>query len=210
MADGMGANNSSKSELDDDAFEGFLVHGSAKYRIGLPSLQSTLRELSELTFEVTKVPSSRQRLIYKGKSLTKIDSSLAENGLKNGAKIMLIGRKNDPVEDQLISNIEKVEKEVTKTENKFRDLITDFESLLQGFLETEMTKESLNKLEKQLKQYDGELMKEIERLDCMEIDMTYQEPKAKRKLLIKKIQKLHDEADEMERKIKDYRSENSL
>ena len=108
------------------------------------------------------------------------------------------------MEDDLISNIEKVEKEVAKTENKFRDLIADFESLIQvtdpsfflnshciiimmaklyihtcidsfltqnisfqGFLETDMTKESLNKLEKQLKQYDGELMREIEILDCM-------------------------------------------
>ena len=46
-------------------------------------------------------------------------------------------------------------------------LLTQNTLSFQGFLEKDMTKESLSKLEKQLKQYDGELMREIERLDCM-------------------------------------------
>ncbi|XP_065056037.1 BAG family molecular chaperone regulator 1-like [Rhopilema esculentum] len=206
MADEMGAKNSTKSK----GFEGTLVHGTMKYKIELPSLECTIADLSDVIYEVTKVPSSRQRLIYKGKSLTKTEESLSESNIKNGAKIMLIGKKNDPVEERLICSISKVENDFKIAEEKFRETEKFFLSLKQGYLNENMTHQSLDDIEKSLKRQDEGFMKCIEKLDSMEIDITHQEAKAKRRTLIKIVQKLHDEVDIFEGKLKEYRVDHSI
>jgi len=65
----------------------------------------------------------------------------------------------------------------------------------------------VHNLEKSLKFDDEKLMKCLENLDCMDIDMTCQEAKAKRRNLIKRIQKLQDDIDALESKLKEYRTE---
>jgi len=204
MADGsdMGAKKSRPS-----CFEGVIVHESKKYKFELPGLHCSLSDLSEVAYELTQVPSSRQRLIYKGKSLADTQKSLSECGIRNGAKIMLIGKKSDPVEEKLIQSIGRIEKEVDVTLERVLKAEKDFSSLQQGYLTKDQSGETVHNLEKSLKFDDEKLMKCLENLDCMDIDMTCQEAKAKRRNLIKRIQKLQDDIDALESKLKEYRTE---
>ena len=43
-----------------------IFQDSKKYKFELPGLHCSLSDLSEVAYELTQVPSSRQRLIYKG------------------------------------------------------------------------------------------------------------------------------------------------
>ena len=56
------------------------------------SPDSTLSELHSRIEELTEVPPSLQKLLYKGKKATASDeATIAEAGLKNGIKIQMLG-----------------------------------------------------------------------------------------------------------------------
>ena len=52
---------------------------------------STLAYLQARLEELTSVPPSNQKLLYKGKKVVAEDVSIAEAGLKDGTKVQLIG-----------------------------------------------------------------------------------------------------------------------
>ncbi|GFO03014.1 Bag family molecular chaperone regulator 1-like [Plakobranchus ocellatus] len=99
-----------------DTMELILIFGQKK----LPMLVSldgsdrpgeclTIGHLSDAVFEVSQVEASRQKLIHRGKTLFKNDphsmqasfqTDLASLGIKNGDRIMLLGRKATEKEDE--------------------------------------------------------------------------------------------------------------
>ncbi|XP_022805343.1 BAG family molecular chaperone regulator 1-like [Stylophora pistillata] len=84
-------------ELQEDTLKFTLVHGSKKYPVELPIDSSndgpTVEDLANLAARLTDVPRGSQRLIFKGQSLTELSQSLKSLRVKNGSRIMLIGKK---------------------------------------------------------------------------------------------------------------------
>ncbi|KAL7976903.1 hypothetical protein Chor_008852 [Crotalus horridus] len=73
-----------------------LSSGNEKHNLQVDSQedsQPTVHDLALLTEQVTGVPVSFQKLIYKGKSLKEMEQPLSTLGVKNGCKVMLIGKR---------------------------------------------------------------------------------------------------------------------
>uniref|UniRef100_X1Z3Y4 Ubiquitin-like domain-containing protein n=1 Tax=Capitella teleta TaxID=283909 RepID=X1Z3Y4_CAPTE len=92
-------------------------------RIGdTPLVQHLAQEVERLT----QVPVKGQKLIHKGKSdQTKEISSL---GLQNESKIMVIGKRFDNEEDEMMMRMHVIEKDVNTQFNK----LTQIHSQMQG------------------------------------------------------------------------------
>ncbi|KAK9396678.1 BAG family molecular chaperone regulator 1 [Crotalus adamanteus] len=73
-----------------------VTYGNEKHNLQVDSQedsQPTVHDLALLTEQVTGVPVSFQKLIYKGKSLKEMEQPLSTLGVKNGCKVMLIGKR---------------------------------------------------------------------------------------------------------------------
>ncbi|XP_072453134.1 BAG family molecular chaperone regulator 1 isoform X4 [Notamacropus eugenii] len=76
--------------------------------------EPTLQDMALLIEQVTGVPLAFQKLIYKGKSLKEMEQPLSALGVKNGCRVMLIGKKNSPEEEAELKKLRDLEKSVEK------------------------------------------------------------------------------------------------
>ena len=75
--------------------------------------------------ELTEIPFSGQKLICQAKTLTSNDpykTTLASCNLINGSKVMVLGRKTDPVQDESYQKIVAIEKNILEMAQKFVDI----------------------------------------------------------------------------------------
>jgi BCL2-associated athanogene 1 len=85
-----------------------------------------VQHLAQEVERLTQVPVKGQKLIHKGKSdQTKEVFSL---GLQNGSKIMVIGKRFDIEEDEMMMRMHVIEKDVNTQSNK----LTQIRSQMQG------------------------------------------------------------------------------
>ncbi|KAF7247904.1 BAG family molecular chaperone regulator 1 [Varanus komodoensis] len=74
-----------------------VTYGNEKHSLQVASQeedsQPTVRDMALLIEQVTGVPVSFQKLIHKGKSLKEMNQPLSTFGVKNGCKVMLIGKR---------------------------------------------------------------------------------------------------------------------
>ncbi|NXD70649.1 BAG1 regulator, partial [Eolophus roseicapillus] len=93
-----------------------------KHNIQVASQQEdgepTLQDMALLIEQVTGVPVPFQKLIYKGKSLKELEQPLSALGVKNGCKVMLIGKRNSPEEEAELKKLKDLEKSVEQIANK--------------------------------------------------------------------------------------------
>ncbi|XP_048450668.1 BAG family molecular chaperone regulator 1-like, partial [Rhincodon typus] len=84
-------------DMSGDAIALTLMHGSSKHKIEISAVQEgcepTLQDMATVIAQVTGVPQQLQKLIFKGKSLKDMEQPLSVLGVKNGCKIMMIGKK---------------------------------------------------------------------------------------------------------------------
>jgi len=182
-----------------------LIHGSQKKDIQV-SNDCSVKDLEEEVAKLFHVPSHKQKLICKGKSLSAKDASLKELGIKSKSKIMVLGKKSCPEEDQLKSTIASHGQHAEDIWVKCQKILADFQSVQQGFLSENQTIETLNKLEKQAKIRAEELLRIMMALDGLELDASFTDARQKRKDLIKTIQKHLDEIDKLEEMINQVKS----
>ena len=87
-----------------------ISYRGSSYAISLPP-DSTLETLKDRLHDLTSVEPALQKLLYKGKKSVSDDALLNEAGLKNGAKIQMLGSTSEE-----LGNMRKAEHEQQRRE----------------------------------------------------------------------------------------------
>ncbi|CAH8833068.1 unnamed protein product [Trichobilharzia szidati] len=106
-----------------------VVFGGQKYSVPLPtSTDATLQHLMKAIESVIHVPFYKQRLIFKGRSLTDCDALISACGLTAGSKVMVLGSVEtlDPNEAEKLSKAkstsESISLELENLSEKLRNI----------------------------------------------------------------------------------------
>jgi len=179
-----------------------VKHNIANYDLVLGQ-EDSLVSLSERLLELTGVPISGQKMICSGKQLNTgegwMERSLAEAGVKTGSKVMLLGKKFDPAQEEGYREVLEVEKKSGGLEMKIARISNEVDGIGKGHLEKGLVQEALAKLTKRCNMLNEEALKLLTSLDGIMLGEEL-EAKIKRKSVATKVNRLMDETD---RKLED-------
>ncbi|XP_061850993.1 BAG family molecular chaperone regulator 1 isoform X7 [Colius striatus] len=148
-----------------------VTYSNEKHNIQVASKQEdgepTLQDMAVLIEQVTGVPVPFQKLIYKGKSLKELEQPLSALGVKNGCKVMLIGKRNSPEEEAELKKLKDLEKSVEQIANKLEEVNKEFTGIQKGFLAKDLQTEALKQLDKRIKGTAEQFMKILEQIDAI-------------------------------------------
>lgn len=162
----------------------------------------TLLQLSQKIETILNIQESSQKIIFKGRQLTDINTNLISYGIKEGAKVMVLGKQMNPEEDEMYQAVMKIEQSCSSVELSQSGVIKHVESLASLASEGKRpTREELEKLKKELLVFNEEFMRLLERLDGLSFQDNQAPAKQKRKSLVKKIQQLMDKTDALNERI---------
>ncbi|KAJ8272516.1 hypothetical protein GJAV_G00090070 [Gymnothorax javanicus] len=184
-----------------------VAYGTAKHSItltGKDGAEPVLKDLSESLAEVTGVPMPSQKIIFKGKSLREMDSTLSSFGLKQGCKLMMIGKRNSPEEETELKKLKDIEKSVDLTAKKLEKVDGELTGLRNGFLAKDLQAEALSKLDHRVKAASEQFMKILEQMDAMSFPENFSDCRMKRKGLVKTVQDFLAQCDRIEAGISDH------
>lgn len=187
----------------------FLFTGPKKFHVvlRLPLDQAgdalCVKHLNEEVLKLTDIPVEFQKLIYKGRSLKDPNEELAEAGLKNGSKVMLIGKRPIRADDENTKALKDVEGQMTKQEKKLSDITYELDGIHRGYLEDAVKVDAVRSLEKQMAGVTETCMKLLEKLDSLRFEEDNKEARAKRKSLVDKIQGYLSRLDGLSRGVSD-------
>ncbi|XP_036375265.1 BAG family molecular chaperone regulator 1 [Megalops cyprinoides] len=184
-----------------------VAYGSAKHSItltGKDGAEPLLKDLSEALAETTGVPIPSQKLIYKGKSLREMDATLTSFGIKQGCKLMMIGKRNSPEEEVELKKLKDIEKSVEQTAKKLERVDGELTGLRNGFLAKDLQAEALNKLDQRVKGAAEQFMKILEQMDAMSLPENFSDCRTKKKGLVKTVQEFLAQCDRIEAGISDH------
>uniref|UniRef100_A0A8C3XK24 BAG family molecular chaperone regulator 1 n=1 Tax=Chelydra serpentina TaxID=8475 RepID=A0A8C3XK24_CHESE len=160
--------------------------------------EPTLQDMALLIEQVTGVPVPFQKLICKGKSLKEMEQPLSALGVKNGCKVMLIGKRNSPEEEAELKKLKDFEKSVEQIANKLEEINKEFTGIQKGFLAKDLQAEALNHLDKRIKGTAEQFMKILEQIDAINLPENFSDCKLKKKGLVKKVQAFLAQCDTVE------------
>ncbi|KAM4551808.1 BAG family molecular chaperone regulator 1 [Odontesthes bonariensis] len=187
-----------------------VAYGSAKHSITLTSQDDgkapTVKELSEALCQATGVPPPSQKLIFKGKSLKDMEESLSSYGIKQGCKLMMIGKRNSPEEEAELRKLKEIEQTVEQTAKKLEKVDGELTGLKNGFLAKDLQAEALTKLDHRVKIAAEQFMKILEQIDAMTLPENFNDCKTKKKGLVKTVQDFLAQCDRIEACISDHQS----
>ncbi|XP_015276199.1 PREDICTED: BAG family molecular chaperone regulator 1 [Gekko japonicus] len=179
-----------------------VTYGSEKHNLRIASQeedsQPTVRDMALLIEQVTGVPLSFQKLIYKGKSLKEMEQPLSTFGVKNGCKVMLIGKRNSPEEETELKKLKDLEKSVEQIAKKIEEVNKELGGIQKGFLAKNLQTEALSQLEKRIKGTAEQFMKILEQIDAIAFPENFSDCKQKKKGLVKKVQAFLAQCDTVE------------
>ncbi|XP_040289038.1 BAG family molecular chaperone regulator 1 isoform X2 [Bufo bufo] len=182
-----------------------ITHGSEKHKLQVEAEEDhnepTLQDMALSVEKVTGVPLASQKLIYKGKSLKEMQQKLSVLGIKNGCKVMLIGKKNCPEEESELKKLKDFERSVEQIANKVEDVNKELLAIQKGFLTKSLQVEALGKLDKRIKTTVEQFMKVLEQIDSMTMPENFCDCKMKRKGLVQKVQGLLAQCDTVEESV---------
>ncbi|KAM9200858.1 BAG family molecular chaperone regulator 1 isoform 2-T2 [Mergus octosetaceus] len=179
-----------------------VTYSNEKHSIQVASPQEdsepTLQDMALLIEQVTGVPVPFQKLIYKGKSLKELEQPLSALGVKNGCKVMLIGKRNSPEEEAELKKLKDLEKSVEQIANKLEEVNKEFTSIQKGFLAKDLQAEALKQLDKRIKGTAEQFMKILEQIDAINLPENFSDCKLKKKGLVKRVQAFLAQCDTIE------------
>ncbi|XP_072431611.1 BAG family molecular chaperone regulator 1 isoform X1 [Chiloscyllium punctatum] len=182
-----------------------LMHGSSKHKIEISAVQEgcepTLQDMATVIAQVTGVPQQLQKLIFKGKSLKEMEQPLSVLGVKNGCKIMMIGKKNSPEEEAELKKLKELEKSTDQLSHKLEEINAELTGIQNGFLAQDLQSAALSKLEKKVKSTSEQCMKFLEQIDAMSLPDDFSDCRHKRKSLVKNVQNYLAQCDVIETNI---------
>ncbi|CAM2105933.1 BAG family molecular chaperone regulator 1 isoform X3 [Lepidochelys kempii] len=193
-----------------------VTYSNEKHTVQISSHQEdsepTLQDMALLIEQVTGVPVLFQKLICKGKSLKEMEQPLSALGVKNGCKVMLIGKRNSPEEEVELKKLKDLEKSVDQIANKLEEVNKEFTGIQKGFLAKDLQAEALNHLDKRIKGTAEQFMKILEQIDAIldnvflerrrkltkNLPENFSDCKLKKKGLVKKVQGFLAQCDTVE------------
>lgn len=179
-----------------------VTYGNEKHSLQVASQeensQPTVRDMALLIEQVTGVPISFQKLIYKGKSLKEMDQPLSTFGVKNGCKVMLIGKRKSPDEEAELKKLKDLETSVEQVSKKIEEINKELSGIQKGFLAKNLQTEALCQLDKRIKGIAEQFMKILEQIDAITLPENFSDCKQKKKGLIKKVQAFLAQCDTVE------------
>ncbi|XP_051554230.1 BAG family molecular chaperone regulator 1-like [Myxocyprinus asiaticus] len=184
-----------------------VAHGTTKHNITLTAQEGhelLLKDLCETLTEATGVPAPSQKIIFKGKSLKEMEVSLSTFGIKQGCKLMMIGKRNSPEEDAELKKLKDIEKSVEQTAKKLEKVDGELTGLKNGFLAKELQAEALNKMDHRVKVAAEQLMKILEEIGAMRLPESFSDCRMKKKGLVKTVQGFLAQCDKIEAGISDH------
>ncbi|KAF5899003.1 BAG family molecular chaperone regulator 1, partial [Clarias magur] len=164
---------------------------SSKHSItltGQDGNEPRVKDLSEALAQTTGVPQAAQKIIFKGKSLKEMEESLSSLGIKQGCKLMMIGKRNSPEEEVELKKLKDIEKSVEQTAKKLEKVHGELTGLKNGFLAKDLQAEALNKLDHRVKLAAEQFMKILEEIDTMTLPENFSDCRMKKKGLVKSVQ----------------------
>ncbi|KAE8597551.1 hypothetical protein XENTR_v10016509 [Xenopus tropicalis] len=179
-----------------------LTHGTEKHTLQVVSPEENgepiLQDMALIVEQVTGVPLNSQKLICKGKSLKEMEQTLSVLGVKNGCRVMLIGKRNSTEEESELKKLKDLEKSVELMTTKLEDVNKELLRIQKGFLNKSLQAETLIKLDKRIKTTMEQFMKILEQIDSMTMPENFFDCRLKRKGLVKKVQGLLAHCDTVE------------
>ncbi|XP_006009223.1 BAG family molecular chaperone regulator 1 isoform X2 [Latimeria chalumnae] len=157
--------------------------------------------MAQVIAEVTGVPLPNQKLIYKGKSLKEMEQPLSALGIKDGCKVMLIGKKSCPEEEDELKKIKDFEKSVEQISKKLVEFGDELAGIQKGFLANNLRIEALGRLDKKVKGLVEQFMKILEQVDALSLPENFNECRSKRKSLVKNVQNYLSQCDTIQANI---------
>ncbi|CAG5896541.1 BAG family molecular chaperone regulator 1 [Menidia menidia] len=187
-----------------------VAYGSTKHSITLTCQEDgktpTVKDLSEALCQATGVPPPSQKLIFKGKSLKDMEGSLSSYGVKEGCKLMMIGKRNSPEEEVELKKLKEFEQTVELTAKKLEKVDGELTGLKNGFLAKDLQAEALNKLDHRVKIAAEQFMKILEQIDALAVPENFNDCRMKKKGLVKTVQDFLAKCDRIEACISDHLS----
>ncbi|XP_029561995.1 BAG family molecular chaperone regulator 1 [Salmo trutta] len=184
-----------------------VAYGSTKHSItvtGLDGNEPILKDLSDALVHVTGVPMPAQKLIFKGKSLKEMEESLSSFGIKQGCKLMMLGKRNSPEEESELKKLKDIEKSVEQTAKKLEKVDGELTGLKNGFLAKDLQAEALGRLDQRVKVASEQFMKILEQVDSMTLPENFGDCRMKKKGLVKTVQGFLAQCDKIEAGILDH------
>lgn len=176
-----------------------LVQGKNKFNVEMESM-STLRSLLQTVEELSGIPQSGQKLICQGQTLTAHppdETHLHQLKLVNGSKIMVLGRKSDPEQDESYKKIVDIEKKTLEVMEKFVAISDQVQDIENGHLAKEHHGQALKDLERKCKSCSEAWMKILESLDGIQLDEGQTLARNKRKSVVNLTNAHLDRADDV-------------
>ncbi|XP_040289039.1 BAG family molecular chaperone regulator 1 isoform X3 [Bufo bufo] len=126
-----------------------ITHGSEKHKLQVEAEEDhnepTLQDMALSVEKVTGVPLASQKLIYKGKSLKEMQQKLSVLGIKNGCKVMLIGKKGFLTKSLQVEALGKLDKRIKTTVEQFMKVLEQIDSMTmpENFCDCKMKRKGL-------------------------------------------------------------------
>ncbi|XP_056010175.1 BAG family molecular chaperone regulator 1-like isoform X2 [Ostrea edulis] len=185
---------------------------SKVHDIGLQAVQGnvlTVEDLVKKIYDVTEIPPANQKILFKGKTLNKDpEAYLTDIGLTDHAKVMLLGKKPDPLDDKEMGRLHNIEQSMKKEEEKLSEVTYELDGIHRGFLDNSLKGPALQKSRKRVAHTIEQYMKLLETLDSLSLDESNSGGRAKRKSLVNRIQNLLDRCDGLAKGIEDMLASN--
>ncbi|CAC5393154.1 BAG1 [Mytilus coruscus] len=185
-----------------------IKHGSVRHSIflELPANSSEVLKVQHLMdkmVEMFEIPLECQKIVHKGKTLKDPGDILSEIGVRDGATIMLLGKKPDPQEDKEMKKLLDIEKDVEKNEKRLSDVTYELDGIHRGYINDDLKLPALNQLKKRLGGTSETFMKQLESLDALRFEESNKGGRGKRKTIVDRIQVLLDRCDGLMSGLKD-------
>uniref|UniRef100_A0A914W1F5 BAG family molecular chaperone regulator 1 n=1 Tax=Plectus sambesii TaxID=2011161 RepID=A0A914W1F5_9BILA len=165
----------------------------------------TVLRLKHEVEKVTQMAPASQRIIHRGKTLLGDNVLLSALKIRNGDKLMVLGKRVEADTDETYKKLVGVERgTIASLHQKAHELMEELRGLESGYLTSEQTQESLNKLGKRLRLFSEECMRALMTLDAVDltgVDTSETQRninREKRKTLVQNVQELLRHHDALE------------
>ncbi|XP_029970479.1 BAG family molecular chaperone regulator 1-like [Salarias fasciatus] len=188
-----------------------VTYGSVKHSVSVSGPAGaaggpTVKDLSDALTQLTGVPGASQKIIFKGKSLKDMDESLSSFGVKDGCKLMMIGKRNSPEEEAELKKLKDIEKSVEQTVKKLEKVDGELTGLKNGFLAKDLQAQALDKLDNRVKAAAEQFIRILEQIDAMTVPENFSDCRMKKKGLVKTVQDFLARCDKIEACISEHLS----
>ncbi|XP_064396390.1 BAG family molecular chaperone regulator 1-like [Halichondria panicea] len=183
------------------SFQVQVSHGSDRHAVEVQSADSVVADLKTTLLTLTQIPIDSQKLIFKGKTLQDDYKTVSELGIKQGSRLMVLGRKSAVADDPSSKEVEKFSCAVDGIARKMEGIREEVTGIEKGFLQTELIADACRGLHKRCLACGELLMQNLEKLDSMIIPPTETLIRGRKKSTVVRIQSLLTRNDDLIKRI---------